>query len=73
MVTLKKIKSTVENLENGHEADPLQYLNDAWEMLLCAASTLDQISVKGRENVDALLGCMVGLEMIMGNKGEDDG
>lgn len=31
-------------------------------------SELDEVEVKGRKNVDALLGCMMGIDMIIGKE-----
>ena len=33
---------------------------------------LDEVEVKGRQNVDTLLGCMMALESIIGKDGESD-
>lgn len=34
---------------------------------------LDEVEVKGRQNVDTLLGCMMALDAIIGKDGESNG
>lgn len=34
-------------------------------------SELDEVEVKGRKNVDTLLGCMIAIESIIGKDGSD--
>lgn len=41
--------------------------------LLCLLAELDEIEVKGRQNVDTLLGCMMAIEAIVGKDGEANG
>lgn len=36
-------------------------------------TNLDEVEVKGRQNVDTLLGCMMAIEAIIGKDGGDNG
>ena len=72
-VTLDKIKNALQELEyEGGDTLLPTYLDEAIEKLEFFGEALNTITVRGRANVDALLGCMIGTEMILG-KGDDDG
>lgn len=40
--------------------------------LLALLAELDEVKVKGRQNVDTLLGCMMAIEAIVGKDGENN-
>ena len=61
MVNLKQIKSTLENL--GVETEKVDAAISALEEQL---SALNVISVNGRDIIDQMLGCMMGIEQILG-------
>ena len=42
-------------------------------MLRAVLSTLNQITVNGRNNIDMLLGCILTLEKVLESKEEDNG
>lgn len=65
--SLKQIKTALESL--GADAE---HINIAIEELTALLASLDDIEVKGRQNVDTLLGCMMAIEGIIG-KGEEHG
>ena len=72
MVTLLKIKKAIEKMMRGREdSQALDLINDAIDALRALCDALDDVSVCGRENVDAMLGCMVGLDMIIGKEDND--
>lgn len=45
--------------------------SDIKEKLSLVLRTLDSIEVKGRGNIDMLLGCMLTLEQIIKDEGDD--
>ena len=49
-----------------------EHINIAIDELTALLASLDDIEVKGRQNVDTLLGCMMTIEAIIG-KGEANG
>ena len=49
-----------------------EHITIAIDELSALLASLDDIEVKGRQNVDTLLGCMMAIEAIIG-KGEDHG
>lgn len=63
MVTLKLLIPALITL--GVSADKVNEAIDALEQLL---SELDEVEVKGRQNVDTLLGCMMAIDAIIGNR-----
>ena len=66
-INLKNILAALVSLgiKDGEVADAI----DSLESLL---AKLDEVEVKGRQNVDTLLGCMLAIEAIIG-KDEDNG
>lgn len=67
-ITLVRIKNAFERLEYIDGEDAGVCLERAIEAVKDAQEALETISVKGRSNVDALLGCMMGLDMIIGKE-----
>lgn len=74
MASLNLIYSTLESLctLGGDKQPILDKLKDAQEILESALQDMDGLTVAGRSAVDALLGCMMATEAIVG-EGEDDG
>lgn len=69
-VNLKQIIPALLALGVGAE-----HINIAIEELEKLLAELDEVEVKGRQNVDTLLGCMMALDAIIGNKrgGDENG
>lgn len=63
MITLKQIIPALNCL--GVSAE---HIEKAIEELHGLLAELDEVEVKGRQNVDTLLGCMMALEAIIGEK-----
>lgn len=74
MASLKLIYSTLDTLctLGGDKQPILDKLTEAQEILESALQDMDGLTVAGRGVLDALLGCMMATEAIIG-KGEDDG
>lgn len=66
-VTLKQIIPALISI--GVSADKIE---NAIGELCGLLADLDEVEVKGRQNVDTLLGCMMCLEAIIGKDGESD-
>ena len=62
MVNLKQLKYTLGNL--GIESGKVDIAVSALEEL---GESLEKITVQGREAIDQMLGCMMGIEQIIGN------
>jgi len=67
MITLKQLIPALISLGVDTE-----HINIAIDELSALLDSLDDIEVKGRQNVDTLLGCMMAIESIIG-KGEEHG
>jgi len=68
-VSLKQLIPALESL--GISAE---HIEDAIAELYGLLSELDEVEVKGRTSVDTLLGCMMAIEAIIGDKrGENNG
>lgn len=63
MANLKQLKYTLGNL--GLSSEKVDAAMTALEEL---GEALEEISVKGREQIYQLLGCMMGIEQIIGNE-----
>ena len=72
MANLKQVKYTLEHIDIIDGDNSTEYIDKAVEALETAAEALNTIAVRGRDNLDQLLGCMLGIEMILG-KEESDG
>lgn len=68
MVNLKQVKYTLEHLDVIDGDTSTQYVDEAIAALETAAEALNTIGVRGRENLDRLLGIMLGIDMILGNE-----
>lgn len=68
MVTIKQVRSAIENLiqYGGNKDAVLECLDCAIDAVKNALSGMDELTVKGRDNVDTLLGCMMAIEQIVG-------
>lgn len=62
-VTLKQLIPALINLGVSEE-----HINNALDELNALLAELDEVEVKGRQNVDTLLGCMMALEAIIGEQ-----
>ena len=68
MVNLKQVKYTLEHLDVIDGDTSTQYVDEAIAALETAAEALNTIGVRGLENLDRLLGIMLGIDMILGNE-----
>ena len=62
MANLKQLKFTLDSL--GIESNNVDVAISALENL---SGALNDVPVKGREAVDQMLGCMMGIDEILGN------
>ena len=72
MANLKQVKYTLEHLDYVDGDCPDKYIDTAIEALETASEALNTIGVRGRDNLDQLLGVMLAIDMILG-KEESDG
>lgn len=63
MITLKQIIPALQTL--GVSAE---HIEDAIAELRGLLDELDEVEVKGRQKVDTLLGCMMAIDAIIGEK-----
>lgn len=63
MANLKQLKYTLGNL--GIESGKVDVAISALEEV---SESLEKITVQGREAIDQMLGCMMGIEQIIGNE-----
>lgn len=68
MITLKQLIPALVSLGVSEE-----HINEAIEALTQLLIELDEVEVKGRQSVDTLLGCMMALDAIIGNRREENG
>lgn len=66
MVTLKQLIPALITL--GVDT---KRIDEAITALSCLLTALDDVEVKGRQQVDTLLGCMMAIEAIIGKEGEN--
>lgn len=66
MITLKQIIPALISL--GVSVEHIEAAIDELRSLL---AELDEVEVKGRQNVDTLLGCMMAIEAIIGKEDAD--
>lgn len=66
MISLIKVKNVLSELESSGGDNPVAYISDAIGSLKNASEAMNTVSVCGRENVDKLLGCMMALDIIIG-------
>ena len=71
MVTIYEIRKALENLDAESGDKGLEYIDEAIANLQDAEQALNTVSVRGRVAVDALLGCMMGIDLIIGKEGEN--
>ena len=67
MANLKQLKFTLESI--GQKSDKVDTAIAALEEL---SEALENVSVKGRDAVDQMLGCMMGIEQIIGNDNQSN-
>ena len=71
MVTLRQIYSAIDSLNcDGDKDDVLMQLSNAIDALEDAVLGMDELAVKGRNSVDTLLGCMMAIDSITGEKND---
>lgn len=68
MVSLVEIKTALDGINKEDGDDCSKYIDEAIERLKTAQDALNTISVRGRHDVDALLGCMMGIDLIIGEE-----
>ena len=68
MITLKQLIPALISIGADTE-----HINAAIAELTALLAQLDEVEVKGRQNVDTLLGCMMAVEAIIGKDGGGDG
>lgn len=56
---------------DGDKSQVILKLYDAREIIKNALKEMDTLSVQGRDALDTLLGCMMGLESIVGKDGDE--
>lgn len=68
--SLKQIIDALDNLcvLEGDKAPILLKLDEARQFIKTALQDMDSLSVQGRGALDTLLGCMMGLESIVGKE-----
>lgn len=66
MISLKQLIPALSCLGVGSE-----HIDKAIAELACLLTELDAVEVKGRQQVDTLLGCMMAIEAIIGKDGEN--
>lgn len=66
MITLKQINEALTMLGLNTNS-----IDDCISILNGVLAELDEVEVKGRQNVDRLLGCMMAVEAIIGKEGEN--
>lgn len=71
--SLQQIYDALENLcvLEGDKAPILLKLDEARQFVKTALQDMDSLSVQGRGALDTLLGCMMGLESIVGKESND--
>jgi len=68
-ISLEKIKSSLEGIEaEGWDQHTFNYMEDAINSLKKLCISLNGVTVKGKNNIDVLLGCMMALERIIGDE-----
>lgn len=68
MVSLIEIKLALDGIQKEGGDDCVPYIDEAIERLKTAQEALNTVSVRGRHDVDALLGCMLGIDLIIGEE-----
>ena len=73
--SLRQIIDALEDLcvLDGDKAPIILKLDEARQFIKTALQDLDSLSVQGRGAIDTLLGCMMGLDGIVGKDGEPNG
>lgn len=68
MVSLIEIKLALDGIQKESGDDCAKYIDEAIEKLKTAQEALNTVSVRGRHDVDALLGCMLGIDLVIGEE-----
>lgn len=66
--SIQLIQNAIANLTilDGDKEPILEQLSCAADAIKSALKSMDDLTVKGRENVDVLLGCMMAMDAIIG-------
>ena len=67
MINLKQLIPALLSLGISAER-----ISNAIEQLNALLNELDEVEVKGRQNIDTLLGCMMAIDAIVGNQREGE-
>jgi len=67
MVTLGEIKQALSGIDHDGTGGVKQ-IEEAVQSLKAAQKAMDTIPVCGRHDVDALLGCMIGIDLLIGEE-----
>lgn len=67
MITLKQLIPALLSLGVS-----VKHIEEAIDELRGLLDELDEVTVKGRQQVDTLLGCMMAIEAIVGKDGENN-
>jgi hypothetical protein len=65
MVSLREIKNALVGIQQDSQ-DTERLIDEAIGILAAAQEAMNTISVCGRHDVDALLGCMIGIDLLIG-------
>lgn len=75
--SLQQIINALTNLHlnDGDKDGVLNKLKEAHDLLQSALDDMDGLSAQGRQVIDTLLGCMMAIDAIIGNKrgGDENG
>ena len=66
MINLTKIKEALESIEPIDGDASAEYIDAAIENLKTAVSAMNTIGVRGKDNLDKLLGCIMGIGILIG-------
>lgn len=71
-ITIENLLFSMGNIQivDGNIEKVLLPLNNAKDELNKALNAMSDITVKGKESMNVLLGCIIAIEKILGNKGE---
>ena len=68
-ISLLKLKAALEKIDgDGWDGKTINYVMDAMDSLKALNESLENVSVKGRDNIDVMLGCMMSIDSIIGEE-----
>ena len=71
MINLKQIRDTLSGINAVDGDTSTEHIDNAIENLNKAVEVMNTIAVRGKTDIDKLLGCMMGIEILIG--GEKNG